>query len=103
MLPNITNINSLDNKLWYIFKNNYNENFTKNFELSPLQVGDIIKFGRVKYVINEININNINTNYDTNNELQIFNLCPHIEHILASLNKSNEPICKICFFPERTE
>ena len=100
MLPNITNINSLDNKLWYIFKNNYNENFTENFELPPLQVGDIIKFGRVKYVINEININNINTNYDTNNELQIFNLCPHIEHILTSINERNEQICKICLFSE---
>ena len=60
MLPTENNINEIQNKIWYVIKNddNIKENPTAiiNSSMHELRLNDIIKLGRVKYVITELNL-----------------------------------------------
>ena len=62
LVPTEKNISNLNNKIWYIVNqeniqntqvNNHFHNINKNYYISK---NDIIKLGRVKYIINEVNI-----------------------------------------------
>ena len=61
--PSEKNINELQNKIWYVIKhdegngsNTNQQNMTNKNEDYYLCLNDIIKLGRVKYALNEINI-----------------------------------------------
>lgn len=61
MQPTEENINELQNKIWYIIKpenaqpeNNQNPSIKIENESFELKLNDIIKLGRVKYVITEL-------------------------------------------------
>jgi hypothetical protein len=121
--PNQKNINDLSNKIWYILKNdpiksnNSNQVITNTNDDYYLCKNDVIKLGRVKYSLNEINIpsrqNNIDiappmldtTKYDID-ELNK-NTEPVFDFIFQAKDSSeyfgipdDERLCKICFSEE---
>ena len=49
-------LNNINNKLWYVIKKEGDEDESKNNKEYYLQKNDIIKFGRVKYIVIDINI-----------------------------------------------
>lgn len=55
MLPTEDNINDLQNKIWYVIKE---DSDSINDTFYDIKINDIIKLGRVKYAITEIKINN---------------------------------------------
>jgi hypothetical protein len=68
MLPTESNINDLQNKIWYVIKqedigNSNQPNATTiptcSNEIYDIKINDIIKLGRVKYVITELKLNNV--------------------------------------------
>ena len=71
--PTEKNINDLSNKIWYVLKNDPNLSNSSNQTITNtnddyyLCKNDVIKLGRVKYSLNEINIpsrqNNIQNQY----------------------------------------
>lgn len=57
------NINNMQNKIWYVIKQEELAIENSNLIINPndaynIKINDIIKLGRVKYAISEININN---------------------------------------------
>ncbi len=59
-------IDELDNYLWYIIQSNLKEEKNKKYNLIK---GDIIKLGNIKFLVNEIIIeNNIESKNDTEKE-----------------------------------
>ncbi len=59
------NINDLQNKIWYVIKqedsngsNGTNPPVSTN-DVYDIKINDIIKLGRVKYAITEINLNGV--------------------------------------------
>ena len=60
MLPSETNINEIQNKIWYVIK--HDDNIKENPSsihssgMCEVKLNDIIKLGRVKYAITEINL-----------------------------------------------
>ena len=121
--PNQKIINDLSNKIWYILKNdpiksnNSNQVITNTNDDYYLCKNDVIKLGRVKYSLNEINIpsrqNNIDiappmldtTKYDID-ELNK-NTEPVFDFIFQAKDSSeysdihdDERLCKICFSEE---
>ena len=117
ILPTEKNINDLNNKVWYIAKRerNYNmKNIDNNNADINLHQDDIIKLGRTKYLITEINIprklNNIdlqlkeedmNENDIDNiniNTKPVFDGCPIVNDASEFNHPQNEEaICKICY------
>ena len=118
--PTQENINDLSNKIWYILKNdpiksnNSNQVVTNTNDDYYLCKNDVIKLGRVKYSLNEINIpsraNNIDrapplndvTKYDIDDLNK--NTEPVFEFIFNAKDSSeyknipdDERICKICY------
>ena len=89
MEHNESNINLINNKIWYI-ANKINKKYflTKN---------DIIKLGRVKYIISEdSNISLINKQNE--NSENIFNVIKEVNYLSTEENNSQEKIlCKICY------
>ena len=82
----------LNNKIWYVIKseeNNENENNNEDYFLS---VNDIIKFGKIKFAVQNIHIEN-NMNYEDppmpSNELDIYDL--------SNLNKNTPPVFDFVF------
>jgi hypothetical protein len=58
MTPSESNINEIQNKIWFVIKHEDN-NITENLNsgMHELKLNDVIKLGRVKYVITELNLN----------------------------------------------
>ena len=122
--PTEKNINDLSNKIWYVLNNdpsNNNSNQNQNIVIKNdeyyLCKNDVIKLGRVKYSLNEINIpsrqNNIDISLPNNDpkkynvdELNI-NTDPVFDFIFQAKDSSeytdipeDEKICKICYSEE---
>jgi len=107
MEHNESNINLINNKIWYI-TNKINKKYflTKN---------DIIKLGRVKYIISEDSIYSGDIKYELNipsndnnnislinkqneNSENIFNVIKEVNYLSTEENNSQEKIlCKICY------
>ena len=121
--PTEKNINDLSNKIWYVLKNDplqsnqSNQTVTNTNDDYYLCKNDVIKLGRVKYSLNEINIpsrqNNIDialpshdpSKYDIDS-LNI-NTEPVFDFIFQAKDSSeynnlpeDEKICKICYSEE---
>ena len=126
--PTKKNISLLNNKIWYIAnidpinnsqENNHFQNTNKDYYITK---NDIIKLGRVKYIVNEVNIiseerkDNLNLPENDNNNKEnyinklnansgsIFNLvykakCLDDENIIEN-NKEEKQLCKICYSEE---
>ena len=121
--PTEKNINDLSNKIWYVLKNDPNQSNQSNQTITNtnddyyLCKNDVIKLGRVKYSLNEINIpskhNNIDvaipsndpTKYDID-ELNM-NTEPVFDFIFQAKESGeytdipdDERLCKICYSDE---
>ena len=72
--PTEQNINDLSNKIWYVLKNDPKNSNQSNQTIENtnddyyLCQNDVIKLGRVKYSINEINIPSKNNNIEISNK-----------------------------------
>ena len=96
--PNQKNINELSNKIWYILKNdpiksnNSNQVITNTNDDYYLCKNDVIKLGRVKYSLNEINIPSRHNNID---------IAPPMldttKYDIDELNKNTEPVFDFIF------
>ena len=118
--PTEKNINDLSNKIWYVLKNDPNQSNASNQTIINtnddynLCKNDVIKLGRVKYSLNEINIpsrqNNIDIAIPSNDpskydidELNM-NTEPVFDFIFEAKDSNDftdipddEKICKICY------
>ena len=121
--PTEKNINDLSNKIWYVLKNDPNQSNQSNQTITNtnddyyLCKNDVIKLGRVKYSLNEINIpskhNNIDVAIPSNDpskydidELNM-NTEPVFDFIFQAKESSeytdipdDERLCKICYSDE---
>ena len=96
--PNQKNINELSNKIWYILKNdpiksnNSNQVIINTNDDYYLCKNDVIKLGRVKYSLNEINIPSRHNNID---------IAPPMldttKYDIDELNKNTEPVFDFIF------
>ena len=96
--PTEKNINDLSNKIWYVLKNDPNQSNQSNQTIMNtnddyyLCKNDVIKLGRVKYSLNEINIpsrqNNIDMAIPTNDPSK---------YDIDDLNKNTEPVFDFIF------
>ena len=121
--PTEKNINDLSNKIWYVLKNDpiqSNQSTQTIFNTNDdyyLCKNDVIKLGRVKYSLNEINIpsrqNNIDVAAPTNDPTKYdidelnMNTDPVFDFIFEAKDSSeyedipdDERICKICYSEE---
>ena len=121
--PTEKNINDLSNKIWYVLKNDPNQSNQSNQTITNtnddyyLCKNDVIKLGRVKYSLNEINIpskhNNIDVAIPSNDpskydidELNM-NTEPVFDFIFQAKESGeytdipdDERLCKICYSDE---
>ena len=71
------NINDMQNKIWYVVKQedgaNANITYSSNY-IYDIKINDIIKLGRVKYAITEMKLNNSLLTIDKDVENPVFNL-----------------------------
>ncbi len=121
--PTEKNINDLSNKIWYVLKNDPNQSNQSNQTITNtnddyyLCKNDVIKLGRVKYSLNEINIpskhNNIDVALPTNDPTKYdidelnMNTEPVFDFIFQAKESSeytdipdDERLCKICYSDE---
>ena len=121
--PTERNINELSNKIWYVLKNDpiqSNQSVQTIINTNDdyyLCKNDVIKLGRVKYSLNEINIpsrhNNIDVASPTNDPTKYdidelnMNTDPVFDFIFEAKDSSeyndvpeDERICKICYSEE---
>jgi len=77
MVPTEENINDLQNKIWYVIKQedgaNTNASSSSN-DVYDIKINDIIKLGRVKYAITEIRIGESTQTIEKNIDKSVFNL-----------------------------
>ena len=116
------NINSLDSKMWLVFKSETKGKYENKNKPYYLRENDIIKFGRKKYEIIKINIPIINELYFEKNNVSEINqkhgpvfdisLKPEqycneiiIQNNLSITDDGYDPEddCRICFGSESTE
>ena len=96
--PSQKNINDLSNKIWYILKNdpiksnNSKQVITNTNDDYFLCKNDVIKLGRVKYALNEINIPSRENNIDYAPPLNDIN-----KYDIDNLNKNTEPVFDFTF------
>ncbi len=96
--PNQKNINELSNKIWYILKNdpiksnNSNQVIINTNDDYYLCKNDVIKLGRVKYSLNEINIPSRQNNIDTAPPMTDIT-----KYDIDDLNKNTEPVFDFIF------
>lgn len=88
MNPNEENINNLQNKIWYIIKSEEQPPHSSNQlptqqqiinenDFAELKLNDIIKLGRVKYAVTELQIETVHNSIElANPNDQVFNLIP---------------------------
>ena len=122
--PTEKNVSYLNNKIWYIINNepNLNNQITNNHFHSInkdfyITKNDIIKLGRIKYIINEVNIynngqksENLNLNEEGNNFINELNskIDSPFEMIYkakclndeSEINNEEKQLCKICYSEE---
>ena len=121
--PTEKNINDLSNKIWYVLKNdpdhsnNSTQTITNTNDDYYLCKNDVIKLGRVKYSLNEINIpsrqNNIERTQPLTDESKydIDDLNKNTESVFDFIFQAkdssdyndipdDERICKICYSEE---
>ena len=122
--PTENNVSYLNNKIWYIINNepNLNNQITNNhFHIINkdyyITKNDIIKLGRVKYIINDVNIydngkkyENLNFNEEENNYINELNskIDSPFEMIYKAkclddecvTNEEEKQLCKICYSEE---
>lgn len=114
MIPDEKNINELDHKLWFIvLPNGNNKNVNSNHinynqnDHYNIKFNDVIKLGRVKYVITEVKIDNDFQSIEHENSGSIFDLIMNqnetiddesIECLFCLHHKKedNSPLFKIC-------
>ena len=89
MLPTEENINDLQNKIWYVIKQEDTNNATNNTvplnsnDLYDIKINDIIKLGRVKYVITEMKMNDKLVTIERDVQYPVFNLiCDYVYKLL---------------------
>ena len=96
--PTQKNINDLSNKIWYILKNDpLKSNNSKQMVVNTnddyyLCKNDVIKLGRVKYSINEINIPSRGNNIEAVPPLSDIK-----KYDIDNLNKNTEPVFNFIF------
>ena len=98
--PTEQNINDLSNKIWYVLRNDpvnsnqSNQTITNTNDDYYLCQNDVIKLGRVKYSINEINIPSKNNNIEN-----IENKAPTADtkYNIDELNSKTEPVFDFIF------
>ena len=96
--PSQKNINDLSNKIWYILKNdpiksnNSNQVITNTNDDYYLCKNDVIKLGRVKYSLNEINIPSRENNIDRAPPMTDIT-----KYDIDDLNKNTEPVFDFIF------
>ena len=121
--PTEKNINDLSNKIWYVLKNdphqsnNSTQTITNTNDDYYLCKNDVIKLGRVKYSLNEINIPSRQNNIDRSQPLtdeskyDIDDLNKNTESVFDFIFQAkdssdytdipdDERICKICYSEE---
>lgn len=82
MLPTESNINDLQNKIWYVIKQEDSsiQNPTNNAipicsnDIYDIKINDIVKLGRVKYVVTEMKLDNNVVSIERDVENPVFNL-----------------------------
>jgi hypothetical protein len=82
MLPTESNINDLQNKIWYVIKQEDSgiQNPTNNSipicsnDIYDIKINDIVKLGRVKYVVTEMKLDNNVVSIERDVENPVFNL-----------------------------
>lgn len=81
MLPTEENINDLQNKIWYIIKpenaqpeNNQNPSIKIENESFELKLNDIMKLGRIKYVITDLCLGGVTTSIEDSNSHAVYKL-----------------------------
>jgi RING-variant domain len=122
MSPTESNINELQNKIWYVIKHDDNSKESPSSIQSTgvyqVNINDIIKLGRVKYAITELKINDKVQTIDKSVEKPVFELISeykyisiliiniHFINIYNNLNlnsrkidiaTSQDSLCKICY------
>ena len=96
--PTEKNINDLSNKIWYVLKNDPNQSnnstqtITNTNDDYYLCKNDVIKLGRVKYSLNEINIPSRQNNIDRSQPLNDVT-----KYDIDELNKNTEPVFDFIF------
>ena len=123
ILPTEENINKINNKMWYILRSDSNrsnesvQNINNTNDDYYLCNNDIIRFGRVKLLISEINIpsrqNNIGFSLQNNdiNKYDIDNLNNNTQPVFDFISiakdasefndiPNDDKICKICYSGE---
>ena len=96
--PTEQNINELSNKIWYVLKNdpeksnNSQQTITNTNDDYYLCKNDIIKLGRVKYSLNEINIPSRQNNIERAKPIGDIKL-----YDIDGLNKNTEPVFDFIF------
>ena len=96
--PTEKNINDLSNKIWYVLKNdpvisnNSNQTITNTNDDYYLCKNDVIKLGRVKYSLNEINIPSRQNNIDRSQPLS-----DPTKYDIDELNKNTESVFDFIF------
>jgi len=71
------NINDMQNKIWYVVKQEDGANAnipSSSNDIYDIKINDIIKLGRVKYAITEMKLNNSLLTIDKDVENPVFNL-----------------------------
>ena len=96
--PTEKNINDLSNKIWYVLKNDPNQSnnsyqtITNTNDDYYLCKNDVIKLGRVKYSLNEINIPSRQNNIDMSKPL-----ADASKYDIDELNKSTKSVFDFIF------
>ena len=96
--PTEKNINDLSNKIWYVLKNDpdHSNNSTQTIINTNddyyLCKNDVIKLGRVKYSLNEINIPSRQNNIERTQPLT-----DESKYDIDDLNKNTEPVFDFIF------
>jgi hypothetical protein len=75
MIPTEEAINELQNKIWYVIKPEETTNTRLiNNDLYNIKINDIIKLGRVKYVVTELKIGELCQTLDKDVANPVFDL-----------------------------
>lgn len=114
MLPSEANINELQNKLWFIIKpelaiggnNNQNTSIVNENDSFDLKLNDIVKLGRIKYVITDLSLDGQVSSIEDNDSKSIYKLIqehrqaidnPEIQCIVCLSHYSeNDPLINLC-------